>query len=150
RDKISISYIKVTFPQDFNFAGSTNQWFSINPMKLKSYIEITNPASSSRIWDVTDHDNPVIIGTNTSGGILSAVVPNTNSLRKLYVSNQVLTPQIRSAGFQLQSPGSINYLIVTHQSLLSAAQQYASYRGGTSGGSYSPSIITIDEVYDQF
>jgi hypothetical protein len=43
-----------------------------------------------------------------------------------------------------------NYVIVTHSSLLDAANQYATYRTSNVGGSFSVKVIDIDELYDQF
>jgi Peptidase family C25 len=151
RDKISVSYVKVTIPRDFNAASATEKsfWLNVNANGL-SYIEITNPASGARLWDITDPDNPGIIGTNTGSGLISAVVPNTNSSRILYTNNGIITPGLSPVTFQQINPASYNYLIVTHPSLLSGAQGYAAYRSSTVGGGYNTLLIDVNQIYNQF
>ena len=151
RDKVSVSYIKVTFPQDFNLAGQTKKWLRLNPNPSgKSYIEISNPGAALRVWDITDLYNASTIGTNSSSGILSAVVSNTLSARTLYVSNEINTPSVHLVSFQQIDPSSYDYLIVTHTSLFAAAQSYASYRASTAGGGFLPLTVTMDQLYNQF
>ena len=151
RDKVSVSYIKVTFPQDFNLAGQTEKWLRLNPNPSgKSYIEINNPGTAVRVWDITDLNTASTIGTNSSSGILSAVVDNTFSSRTLYVSNEINTPAVHPVSFQQMDPSSVDYLIVTHGSLFAAAQTYASYRASVTGGGFRPLPVTMDQLYNQF
>lgn len=151
RDKISVSFIQVTLPQDFDLTGQTSKWLPLNPNAGgKSYVEITNSPANARIWDVTDPDNVSTIGTNLSSGILSAVVSGTATARTLLVSNEINKPSIAAVAFQSIDPLSYDYLIVTHASLLSAVQSYSAYRASPNGGSYHPLVVTVDQLYNQF
>ncbi len=67
----------------FNASGETEKQIRLRTnVAGKSYIEVQNPAAGLRIFDVTDRDNPVQIGTSSSG-TLNAVVPGTESQRTL-------------------------------------------------------------------
>ncbi len=151
RDRVSVSYIKVNLPQDFNASGLTRKFLglSANPSS-KSYIEITNPSAGLRTWDVTDPPDISVIGTNSATGILSAVVSNTTGARTLYVSSEINTPSVHPVSFQQIDPTGSDYIIITHASLLSAAQNYGSYRASGAGGGYKTLTVTVDQLYNQF
>jgi hypothetical protein len=151
RDRVSVSYIRVTFPHDFNLLGETSKLLQLRPNPSgKSYIEISNPGVALRIWDITDLNNVSTIGTNSASGILSAVVSNTLFARTLYVSSEIHTPSVHLVSFQQVNPSTCDYLIVTHASLFTAAQGYASYRASTAGGGFHPLTVTMDQLYNQF
>lgn len=151
RDKVSVSYIKVIWPQSFDVTGLTKTWLTLNANPSgKSYIEMTNPTSGLGVWDITDPNNILVIGTKSAGNILSAVVPNTTTARQLFVSSEINTPTFEPVTFQQINAAAYNYIIITHSTLLNAAQTYASYRASTGGGQYSPLVITVDQLYNQF
>jgi hypothetical protein len=151
RDIISVSYIKITFPQGYDVTGQVKKVFHLNPNPTgSSYIELSSAASGSRLWDITDVNNLITIGTSRSGSLLTAVVPNTTTSRTLLMSSEINTPSILPITFQQIDPASATYIILTHPKLLGAAQDFASYRSSTAGGGYSTLTLTIDQVYDQF
>ena len=158
RNQLSASYIKVTFPQNFGVSGATEKRFTLkaNPSN-KSYIELDNAVSGLWIWDITDSDNLVIIGTQTSGTTLRAVIPETVSPRTLYASTVTVTPAIKAVSFRQINPLAHNYLIITNHALLKPAagyanvvKAYAGYRSSPEGGSYDTLVVTVDQLYDQF
>ncbi|HEY5824450.1 MAG TPA: C25 family cysteine peptidase, partial [Cyclobacteriaceae bacterium] len=157
RDRLSVSYIKLRFAQNFDMTSLTEKKIELNAGASKAYIELTNAPSSPRVWDITDANNIVNIGTTLSGTTRGAVVPNTSSPRTLYVSSQFLTPEIKAVSFQQINPTSYNYLIITHESLMgaglgygNAVQSYADYRASKEGGAFQPLVVTIDQLYNQF
>ena len=158
RFQLSVSYIKVKFPQSFNVSAATEKTFhlEINAFN-KSYLELDNASAGLRIWDVTDSNNLVMIGTQTSGSILSAVVAGTQTSRTLYGSNSTITPLIKAVSFRQIDPVNHNYLIITHRSLLKPAasyvdvvRAYAAYRASPGGGNYDTLVVTVDQLYNQF
>ena len=158
RDRLSISYIKVKHPQSFDMASQNVKWLGLqqNPSN-KSYIELTNPASRLSIWDITDTNNIVNIGTNPTGPNLSAVIPNTATARKLFVKNTFTTPTIKKIGFRQIIPAAHDYIIITNKALMKPALGYADpvkayggYRASAMGGSYDTLLVTVDQLYNQF
>lgn len=159
RDRISLSYVKVNFPQNFDLTGLTEKRLGLLPngSNLNSYIEITNAGSSARLWDITDVNNIVNITDPNPGTIFKAVVPNTSAARTLWVSTSFITPTLKKVSFRKITPSSHNYLIVTHKSLMSAGLgysnavgAYAAYRASAEGGGYDTLTVTIDQLYNQF
>jgi hypothetical protein len=157
RDRLSVSYLKINFPQNFNMNNQAEKIFQLAPKSSgKSYIEISNPGSGARMWDITDENNLIIIGTGTTGG-LSAIVPNTTTARTLYVSNGILNTSLKRISFRQIFPAAHNYLIITHRSLMKpaggysdAVKAYGGYRASAAGGAYDTLVVTTDQLYNQF
>ncbi|MBK5277957.1 MAG: hypothetical protein JJE09_03735, partial [Bacteroidia bacterium] len=158
RFQVSASYIKVNFPQNFNVSGVTEKILNLKPNPSnKSYVELDNPVAGLRIWDITDPNNLSIIGTQSSGTILRAIVPSTENQKTFYASSVTLSPGIKAVSFRQINPLNHDYLIITNRVLLKPAasydnvvQAYAAYRASAEGGSYDTLVVTIDQLYDQF
>ncbi len=158
RDRLSVSYIKVRYPQNFDLAGQTSKWLEleVNPSN-KSYIELTNPGSGLSIWDITDTNNILTIGTNPAGPNLSAVVPNTSTTRKLFVKNTFSTPSIKKISFRQIIPMAHDYIIISNKALMKPAlgysnpvRAYGDFRASVAGGSYDTLVVTMEQLYNQF
>jgi Peptidase family C25 len=158
RFQFSASYIKLTFPQSFDAQGLNEKIFRLRADPFnKSYIEIENPVVNFRIWDVSDSDNVSTIGTRLTGSVLSAVVANTSSSRKLFTSNTTITPSIKSVSFRQLSATTANFLIITNNALMKPAggyddvvKAYAAYRASAGGGKFDTLTVTVDQLYNQF
>ncbi|CAN5269909.1 hypothetical protein BH23BAC1_BH23BAC1_37540 [soil metagenome] len=158
-DFASVSYIKVTYPQQTDFGGSNRKFFEITPKSSgKSYVEFQNAPPSTTIYDITDKDNVRIIRANTSAGRLLAIVPDTFQGRKLFLKNvESKVPQIKRVRFRKINPASHNYLIVSNRLLMRQAgpdpnpvKTYGAYRASAAGGSYDTIIVEMQQLYDQF
>lgn len=151
RDRVSVSYIKLTFPQAYQAASLTEKAFYTAPNSAnKSYIEWENAPANTRVWDVTNPSFVYRIGTQGTT-TLTAMVPNTIFTRKLWVANTVVnTPPIKRVSFRNLETFTASYLVVTHRLLKDAARAYAGYRASPEGGSYDTLVVTVDEVFNQF
>ncbi len=158
RDRLSVSYIKVTQPQNFDMATQSTKWLKLvaNPSD-KSYIEITNPPSAVSIWDISDSNNIKIIGTTPAGPNTGAVVPNTMTSRTLFVKNTFSLPAIKPISFRQITPIAHNYIIISNKALMKPALGYADpvkayggFRASLEGGSYDTLVVAMDQLYNQF
>ncbi len=158
RYQLSVSYIKLTFPQSFNALGLNQKVFQLSAnTNGKSYIEIDNPVPNLRLWDVTDSDNVSTIGTRLAGSSLSAVVTNTSSQRNLLATSIASTPIIQPISFRQIEAAVPNFLIITNKILMrpssgysNVIQAYAAYRASAAGGKYDTLTVTVDQLYNQF
>ncbi|MFZ1808592.1 MAG: C25 family cysteine peptidase [Cyclobacteriaceae bacterium] len=158
RDRLSVSYIKVTHPQNFDMASQNSKWFTLEEkVSNKSYIELTNPEAGLSVWDITDPNTIQIIGTNPTGPNTSAVVPNTVVSRKLYVKNNFLTPVIKRTSLRQIFPSAHNYIIISNKALMKpalgyadAVKEYGGYRASAEGGGYDTLVVSMDQLYNQF
>ncbi|MCI0751602.1 MAG: C25 family cysteine peptidase, partial [Flammeovirgaceae bacterium] len=156
-DRLSASYVKLTFPQQVKVNSAAEKVLYLAPNgNNKSYIEIESPAAASRLYDVTDPYNLTLIGT-TLTTTLNAVVPNTTSSRKLFVTNLASTPAIKKVSFRNINPEDHDFIIVSNRALMKPAldyndvvKEYATYRASMAGGSYDTLIVSINQLFDQF
>ncbi len=155
RDQLSLSYLKVNFPQNFDVNSAPEKVFRLSPNgSPRSYVEILNAPAGTRVWDISDVNNVSAIGTTTvSGGIGAVTLPE----KKIYVSSATITPTIRKVSFRSIPPSLASYIIISHRSLMKpaagygdAVQSYAAYRASTAGGGYDTLTVPIDQLYNQF
>ncbi|MBS1506559.1 MAG: hypothetical protein JSS79_07940 [Bacteroidetes bacterium] len=157
RNQASVSYIKITYPQNFDLTSIKNKTMqlAVNP-QASSYLVFSNAASGTRVWDITDPKNLTRIQPTSTTSPLSVMVPATSSPKNIFVSNSYNTPAILPVSFTSINTAS-DFVIITHKSLTSAGggysnpvQAYADYRATTAGGSYHPLVVTVDQLYNQF
>ncbi|CAN5259263.1 hypothetical protein BH09BAC3_BH09BAC3_20230 [soil metagenome] len=154
RDQLSVSYVKVSFPQNFDAAAS-DKIFSLAPnAQPKSYVEILNPQAGARVWDISDRNNVGMIGTTSVAGGFGSVLPTGS---KIFVSGTTISPALKKTKFRSFVPSQSNYIIISHRSLMKPAsgygdviQSYAAYRASTIGGGYDTLTVAVDQLYNQF
>jgi hypothetical protein len=157
KERVSVSYAKLDYIRNFNFSGITNQIIQTLPNAgNKSYIEIQNPPSGLRLFDVTDITNASIIGT-TANTNLEAIVNGTIASRKIFASSTFITPTLRKVSFRSITPASHNYLIISNKTLRKPGlgysdpvKAYGTYRASVAGGDYDTLVVNIDQLYNQF
>jgi hypothetical protein len=159
-DFISLSYARVQLPQNFSMSGVNEKTlsFSENPIG-KLYVEIENAPAGARIFDITDSDNLIQIGS-TQTSTLNFVVDDTDGQRplRLFITTQTNTPTgIKRVTFRSLASDNANYVIVSHKALLKPAvgsanpvRDYAAYRASAAGGAFDTLSVTIDQLYNQF
>ena len=156
-DRVSASYIKLKYPQRLDVAGASEKTFilPVNPAG-KSYIELENPSPGLRLFDVTDPANLIRIGT-TANSTLNAMVPSTDTQRKIYTSNTTITPAIKAISFRQITPSQHNYIVISNPLLRKPAlgysdpvKDYAAYRASVEGGGYDTLVVNVQQLYDQF
>lgn len=156
-ERLSASYVKVSFPQTFNQSGAAEKIFSLTENAgNKSYIEIQNAPGGTRLFDVTNPVQVIPIGTTVTA-TLNAVIDNTSTSRKILATNNFLTPSIAPVYFRPIDPTQHDYLIISHQKLMKPAGEYSNvvkayggYRASAAGGSYDTLVVDVNQLYNQF
>ena len=158
RYQISASYIKLTFPQNFDLTGLKKKrlQLAVNPVG-QSYVVFSNPPSNLKLLDITNLQSVTRILPVSSGSTFFVIVPATSVSKTLLASNQFIIPSIIPVTFRKVDPSSVNYIIITNRSLMKPGLTYsnpvkafAAYRASTAGGSYDTLTITVDQLYNQF
>lgn len=155
--RISASYIKLAYPQVFNQGGASEKVFQLNEkVSNRSYIEIQNPASGTRLFDITDPAN-VSIAVPRLSPVFSAIILNTGTSRKILATNGFITPSVRPVSFRNIDPSQHDYLIISNRALMKPAGEYtnvvkayAAYRASSAGGSYDTLTVDVNQLYNQF
>jgi hypothetical protein len=158
RFQFSASYIKISFPQNFDASGVIERTYNLNPKPTnKSYLELDNAVANLRVWDVTDPTTIVSIGTTLTGSTLKAIVPSTLTARSLFVFSSIKTSLLKRVSFRAINPAQASYVVISHKSLMQSAlgyanpvKAYAGYRASEAGGLYDTLVVTVDQLYNQF
>lgn len=157
-DYLSLDYARVTFPQALDANSEPAKEFNLNPNPGgTSYIEIANPPTGARLYDITNPDIPRIIGT-TGTTMVKAIVDQTDVPRQLYLTASTFSAgSIRKISFRQFGSLAPDYVIISHPSLMKPAsgyndvvRAYAGYRHSAAGGGYDTLVADINQLYNQF
>ncbi len=160
---IAPTYLYLTYPHTLDLSGDSTFMMYVpnDSTAAKTYLYFTDfyangPSDSIRMYDLTNHNRFWV--KNESGGY-KVIVPNSAGLKQCYLTSDSeivlntvknLTPVgINRNGiftnFSIEPANT--YVIVTHPTLWSAAQNYAAYRASTG---FAPVVADVEELYDQF
>ena len=158
-NNISVSYIKLTYPQGFDMQGELSRIVNIkaNPSN-ESYIILSNAPPTPVIYDLVDTDNVRRIGFNNNGNAINAMIDQTISGRKLLVTDgSAITPVVKKINFTQITPAAHDYLIISNKRLMKPSggyadpvEAYSTYRASEEGGGFSPLVVEMDQLYNQF
>jgi len=155
--EVSVNYFKLTYSEESDAANHSAYFFKIpeNPQNT-SYIELKNSPDDTRLFDITDAKNPVLIGTNRTT-TLNAMIRETSIPRSLLATATFIEPVVKRVTFTEINPLDHDYIIISHSLLRKPGGgysdpvlAYSEYRASEAGGSHSPLLMNIDQVFDQF
>lgn len=162
-ERLMISSASFTYPHTFDFEGNNTFSFSLANISgnSKQSISISNISGSNpRLFilnDIIKKEIPLSLnGSNYDG-----VIPNNSgndSIRLLLIDtdNYLTISELFSinGNGQFTDYSAIDpqnaYLIITHESLMSAASDYANYRSSSAGGANDVVLSDVSELYLQF
>lgn len=163
-DRNALAYLTVTYPRSTDLNGLSDLFFaSENGALSKAYFQFNNVGSaitdSVLIYDISNHKR---ILTQRSGSQVKALIPNaatgskncflfTNaavlSVMSIKPVNSDATNLAKFINYADPQYSDVDYIIVTHSSLLQKANEYAVYRAGTG---YETLVADASMLYDQF
>jgi hypothetical protein len=149
-DKIALTYFTLYYPRNFAFSAARQKFDVDDSQGSKSYIELTLPFSSSVVmWDLSNHRRiPVVY----ESGKYKALVPNSGAKKTCFISLEdsiyqaTVMPSVIYTNY-IQTSNNSDYIIITHPSLFSSANIYASHRNQTG---YTSLVCDIEQLYDQY
>ncbi len=156
-DRNAVSYIDIKYPHKWEFGNNDYYEFYLKPNNQsdKDYIEISdfNTSSNVVLYDLT---NNYRIITSVENNKIKALVPDADTERFLVLRNQSgymnvtgiheISNNNRFVDYMSINP-THDYIIITHKSLMNAAEQYASYRNSTGANVI---LVDIDQLYYQY
>nr|WP_221394336.1 C25 family cysteine peptidase [Dyadobacter sp. NIV53] len=150
-ERFSVGFYLVTYPQALILNSLESKIFNLPPINgSSSRIQISDYQNTYKSYDITDANNPTIL----DGSLSDFTMPRQTGKQTIIFSskkiNIVESSQILKTTFYKINPADFNYVIITNETLKDAANRYADYRSSAEGGSYSPIVIKIKDIYDQF
>lgn len=157
-DRISVSYIKVSYPRAMNMSGVNRLFMELEANSDVTAFELNNVSAGARLFDISDINNPLRLTTQIQSGSMRRLLAGSSQKRRLFVEGSgFISPQIKQVRFRNLEGISANYLIVSHAKLRQASSNmpdpikaYAAYRASGEGGSYDTLTFTTEELFNQF
>ncbi|MCF2490343.1 C25 family cysteine peptidase [Dyadobacter sp. CY347] len=150
-DRFSLTYFSVDFPQLLQIDKQASKEFRLIPTSDPwSRVNVKGASADYMFLDISDPDKPIII----KGKNEHFMVPRQVGKNQLLLASKEVIPvepaKIKPVHFKPLSPKEANYIIITTDTLLASASQYADYRASQAGGGFKPLVMTTQEVYNQF
>ncbi|MBL7765922.1 MAG: type IX secretion system sortase PorU [Chitinophagaceae bacterium] len=139
RNLVYTNYLKFA---DWNSVGAGNT----------AAFQISNAGSDLKVWDITNPLQPVLINGSLNAGVYT-FNRDASSLHT-YVAFGNNTPFLaptfidKPANQNLHNSTAKDYIIITHPSFKSEAEQLAAYHTAKRG--YRTLIVTPQEIYNEF
>lgn len=163
---MTIPYMVLEYAHSPDFSNLQSARFQLNQVSLQPYLylRISNfnllNGDSLHLYDIRNHKR---IKPVQNAGILHFLIPNSPDSEDCYLAGDSQTNIVKSlkpvgqgSGFfqDFSSPAyadNCDYLIVTHDTLFQAANQYSDYRKLNGlPEKFKPVVAGIDDLYDQF
>ena len=159
-DRVSVSYLKIEYPQNFGLGADENKPFYQNTsLEDRTYLVIpTTNAAGTRVIEFTDPVNPRFIVTTSFSDRMEFVVPDPSIPRSLYAFTSTKTVgSIEEVSMEEIDPQNATYLLLSSQHFhqpagdgMNPVDAYKNYRESNAGGNYSVTSVTIEDVFNQY
>ncbi|MDQ6757012.1 MAG: C25 family cysteine peptidase [Bacteroidota bacterium] len=164
-DRMSVSFIELTYPSKFNFNASKNFSFELPATTTGNYLVIDNFNYGSVAPVLLDINSGkrYTADISTPGKVKIVLPPSLNPIRKFVLMsedasniNSVLNITQRNFVNYSLASNQANYLIISNKALFdngagqNYVEQYRAYRASAAGGSFNAKIFDIDQLNDQF
>lgn len=175
-DKNSVSFIEITYPRYFNFSNARRFFFELDNNEDK-YIEIEGFSGEDNpiLYDYTHQQRFVpVIEDNVYKFFIPQVEDGQQKRQLLFSNTDNTCPSDCSPPCIVANCGTFlvnsftpinfidyseaanqgNYILLTHPRLMQGdinhVERYADYRASIQGGSHTPVIVDINQLYEQF
>ena len=151
-NNFSITYVKVTYPQETDMAGQSSKVFHLlSNTRSQALLAVKNAPTGAIAYDITDKANCRYLTAQVADNQTQVVVSEANRNRNVFVTGQTMQPvAIRAVRFAAPFSKTTDYVIITHATLRPSASTYAAYRASDQGGHYTPLIVETDSLFDEF
>jgi hypothetical protein len=159
-----VGYVRYTFPQTSRWRAGTKQMAFRNDSTLAgpAYYAVDSLPATVRGFDLTDiYNMQRVEGIALAGQQRGYSFPGAtaNQTRRLLLADEAQAVAPRPATrvqFRTLNAAASNFLIITHSILMrpvngvDAVRAYATYRASTQGGRYDTTVVTSEQLYNQF
>lgn len=124
-------------------------WSGIGPGNAR--FELQDLPANGRVWDITDPQNPVQMSLTTTGTITSFINDASRLREYIAFDPSSLPPPVavgRVANQDLHATSPVDYIIVTHSSLINAANRLADLHRQRQ--SLRVKVVTTQEIFHEF
>ncbi len=162
-DKYALAFTTLTYPKMFSFGGGDYVKFTLPSSTNGSrYMEINDFNTNSGAPFVLDLTHNTRLQATVDGSTIKVHLPNTSAGEieiVIFSNNGIKTANSVTKRDFIQydfANGAYDYIMVTHPTFYDDGngnnyiQEYADYRASSQGGDYSPLVVDVTQLYDQF
>jgi len=154
-----VGVISIKYPRLFNMAGGAITLpFSTMSSASEQYLNFTGVASlyPHYLYNLADKKRYTSVRSGTS---ILYYLPSSASEKEMYLIDSSIVPYITSfipITFKNYTAAANqgNYVLLTNGYYANASpsyiNDYKSYRSSVTGGGYTPVIVDVDDIYNQF
>lgn len=160
-DRYSVANVILSYPRIFDFSNTNYYEFNLKGSSQRKYLEIEN-FNVDAIPVVYDLQNNIRISASNlvDGDVLKLALSESSEDRKIVLANSTSgireVVEIQKVEFIDYAELDAEYIYITHPILRNGpngtdpVQEYADYRASAEGGSHTPIIVNMQQLYDQF
>lgn len=143
----SVTNYTLTYPQSIDLAGKDTLTLNLPASTASSsLLQVKNAGAGLIAYDITDAHS----GRRIPFSGNTVYVENRAAVKRVFLASQTQRfgegQMIRFTRPSLTA----NYILITHPTLLEAAEEYRAYRASGTGGSYQTDLLEIQDIYNQF
>jgi hypothetical protein len=151
--------VSIRYPRTYNFSGEFSSEAAFQTPGSDRYLEISGfSTGAARLYE---RNTGKIYTASESGGLLRFyldIAPGS-TLRNLFLTTNSSIQTVTSFSpvqiLDFSSPAAQgNYIILSHRNYIEASpsyiNEYKAYRSSIAGGEYSPVVVDVTRLYDQF
>lgn len=148
-----LDYIRLNYKRPLSLLNGQMNFRSLVQRSAANAVafNLGNMGGSGRVWDVTDGLDPKTVSGNLAGSTFS-FADNGGSLKEYiaFDGNAYLTPEKIGtvANQDLHAMAQVEYLIITNNTLLPAAEELAQMH--RTKYNTNVAVVTIDKIYNEF
>ncbi|PHN01464.1 putative type IX secretion system sortase PorU2 [Flavilitoribacter nigricans] len=156
-DRYGVSVGKIRYARTFNFSGQDLIRIDLPAAAGKRLLAFNGLGQDPYILLDLEHNLRLI--TSESNGQHRVLLPAATGDRRLILmkfSALASLPGLEPVTFVDYQSSNTNYLIISNDQLFNDGlgnnwvQDYADYRASTDGGNFRPTIIEVQQLFDQF
>ena len=163
-DRVVVAELALTYPSKFNFNNQKNFEFDLQPSPAGNFLVIDNfnsGAATPVLYGLSDGTR--YVGDISIAGKVRFALPAAVNSRKFILVNQeaanltaVNTLITKNFVNYAVAANQGDYIIISNPKLyndgngVNYVDQYKQYRASANGGSFNTTIVSIDELTDQF
>ena len=158
--RIGYGMTNVEYPRTWDLGNASYFKFSVEASNVVKYVEASSFNLAGGNVTIYDLSNNTRLTATVEGGLVKFVLPPSASKREIVMVNAgsaaVSVSPVLSPMVDLRNSNA-DYIIISHPVLrldastgLDYVQEFADYRASMAGGSHTPIIVDINQLYEQF
>ena len=147
-----LDFLEINVTRDLKFTGAQMSFRSpesVKPKRISNFI-VENPNGNTfEVWEISDITNPAKVKLKTNANSVDFTLA-TDDLREFIAYNSTLSPSyVKKIGNQnLHAELNHEYIIITHPSFLSQAEELAQFHRDYSN--MDVFVTTLEPIYHEY